>query len=157
MGGIVVLAALAWATTLKTQTAPGPAATSTGATTTAVLGLGAETSLATTSDEEADEELPPVATTQAAIVVANSAATLRATIDPNGSPTTYWFEYSSDPQLGAILVRTTPHISLVGDTVKVSVEVDVSGLTGSTTYYYRIIAQNNGGIVRGERNSLKTK
>lgn len=142
LGGIAALATLVVAAPLNTQTTPGLVATSTEAT---------------TGDEEGDEKLLPVATTQDATAVATSTATLRATIDPNGSPTTYWFEYSSDPQLGAILVRTTPHISLIVDTAKVSVEVDVWGLTGSTTYYYRIVAQNSGGIVRGERHSLKTK
>ncbi len=75
---------------------------------------------------------------------------------PRGAEITYWFEYSADPLLGLILIRKTSRISLITDSNQRLVKADVSGLTSSTKYYFRIVTENSAGIVRGERVSFNT-
>ena len=99
----------------------------------------------------------PSATTRNAGDIKSSTATLNGAVNPRGVETTYWFEYSSDPLIGAVLVRTTPRVSLSAGSNQVSVGADVSGLSSSTTYYFRIVAENSLGTVRGDRGSFKTK
>ncbi|OHB19617.1 MAG: hypothetical protein A2854_02795 [Parcubacteria group bacterium RIFCSPHIGHO2_01_FULL_56_18] len=99
----------------------------------------------------------PSVNTQNANKVEATTATLRGTVDPNGGETTYWFEYSSDSLLGSLLLKTTARVSAGSGTNPDSVEADVSGLNSNTTYYFRIVAQNNQGTVRGDRESFKTK
>jgi len=97
----------------------------------------------------------PVVTTLVAGPVATTTATLRGTVNPYSSQTTYWFEYSIDSSLVSAL-KTTPHRSAGGAAATVSIETNVSGLSSNTTYYYRTVAQNSSGTVRGELISFKT-
>ncbi|TSC68862.1 MAG: fibronectin type III domain-containing protein [Parcubacteria group bacterium Gr01-1014_56] len=99
----------------------------------------------------------PVVTTQIASPVATTTATLRGTVHPYGTQTTYWFEYSTDSLLGAVLMKTTPQRSAGAGTNTVSVEANISALKSKTTYYYRTVAQNAAGTVRGEDESFTTK
>lgn len=99
----------------------------------------------------------PSVTTRNASNVTSSTATLHGAVNPNRAETEYWFEYSSDSLLGAVLIRRTSRTLLNAGSSQVSVEADVSGLSSSTTYYYRIVAENSEGVVRGDRQSFKTK
>lgn len=100
--------------------------------------------------------LPSVITRNASGAT-KSTATLHGTVNANSADVTYWFEYSSDPLLGAVLNRTTPKVTINANTNSMSVSADVSGLSSSTTYYFRIVAQNSAGTVLGDRVSFKTK
>lgn len=97
----------------------------------------------------------PVVTTLVAGPVATTTATLRGTVNPYSAQTTYWFEYSTDSSLVSAL-KTTSHRSAGGAAATVSIETNVSGLNSNTTYYYRTVAQNASGTVRGELISFKT-
>lgn len=99
----------------------------------------------------------PSANTLSANAVATTTATLRGTVDPNGAETTYWFEYSTDSLLGAVLLKTTPHRSAGAGTNAISVEANIAELTSNMTYYVRVVAQNSEGTVRGDKISFKTK
>lgn len=99
----------------------------------------------------------PKAEVKSALSVATTTATLRGTVNGNGAPTTYWFEYSSDPELGAVLIRTTPRIALSTTTENVAVLIGILGLTPSTTYYFRLAASNEFGTVRSDPLSFLTK
>lgn len=99
----------------------------------------------------------PAATTRSANNIEETTATLRGIVDPNGLETTYWFEYSSDSLLGSLLLRTTARLSAGSGSNPDSVEADVTGLNANTTYYFRIVAQNSQGTVRGDKLSFKTK
>lgn len=100
--------------------------------------------------------LPSVVTRNASGVT-KSTATLHGTVNANSADITYWFEYSSDPLLGAILNRTTPKVTINASTNSMPVSAGVSELSSSTTYYFRIVAQNSAGTVLGDRVSFKTK
>lgn len=99
---------------------------------------------------------PSVATDIAADISA-SAALLRGTINPNGTPTSYWFEYSSDSLLGVTLLKSTARVSAGSGTNPISANARISDLARRTTYYFRLVAENDAGIMRGARRSFKTK
>ena len=97
----------------------------------------------------------PVVTTLTAGPVATTTATLRGTVNPYSAQTTYWFEYSTDSSLVSAL-KTTAQRSAGAAAATVSIETNISGLNSNPTYYYRTVAQNSSGTVRGELISFKT-
>ena len=98
----------------------------------------------------------PVVTTQVASPVAASSATLRGTVNPNNIPTTYWFEYSTDSLLGSVLLKTTAQNSAGTGGSTISISANLSGLLSGTAYYYRTVAQNSAGTVRGDTQTFTT-
>ncbi|MCX6820024.1 MAG: hypothetical protein NT019_01915 [Candidatus Adlerbacteria bacterium] len=99
----------------------------------------------------------PAVQTSNATAVGNTSATLRGSINPQGEQTTYWFEYSTDSLLGAVLLKTTPQASAGSGTAARSLSANVTGLARNTTYYARIVAQNSKGQFRGDNVTFKTK
>ncbi|MDO8492813.1 MAG: hypothetical protein Q7S34_04185 [bacterium] len=102
---------------------------------------------------------PPSATTRAASTIETKTATLHATIVPNGAETTYWFEYSTDQTFGSALLKTTAK-KVTGATISpvtIEVKTDISVLKTKTNYYFRIVAENSQGLVRGDRQTFQTK
>lgn len=89
---------------------------------------------------------PPVAVTNAATVVTGTAATLNGTVTPNGSNVIIWFEYGTTAAFGStITANQSPATSLS----PIAVDAALTGLTGNTTYYYRVGAQNASGTTYG--------
>jgi phosphodiesterase/alkaline phosphatase D-like protein len=97
----------------------------------------------------------PAVTTQLASPVATTTATIRGTVNPYHIQTTYWFEYSTDSGFGSG-VLTTSHKSAGAGTATVSIEANLTGLQSGTTYYFRTVAQNSAGTVRGDGLSFTT-
>lgn len=87
----------------------------------------------------------PVASTSAASSVSSTSATLNGTVLPNKSPTNYYFQYGTSSAYGS---QTATQGPLNGNAGK-SVSADVSGLTPSTTYHFRVVATSAGGTVSG--------
>jgi hypothetical protein len=77
---------------------------------------------------------PPVVTTGAA-QAGTTTATLSGTIDPNGSPTEYQFEYGTTTEYKL----KSPVQSIGGDGAQ-AVSATIAGLTANTTYHYRLVA-----------------
>lgn len=98
----------------------------------------------------------PVVDTTSAADVATSSATLRASVNPNGAATTYWFEYGQDSLLGNILAHTTETQLSGSGTASISVSTKVFGLNADTRYYYRVVARNSFGTVRGDIVNFRT-
>jgi phosphodiesterase/alkaline phosphatase D-like protein len=98
----------------------------------------------------------PVVTTQLPSPVATTTVTLRGTVNAYGAQTTYWFEYSTDASFNSAL-KTTAHKSVGAGVTTSSIEQTVTGLNSNTTYYFRTVAENNGGTVKGDVKSFKTK
>nr|MBP7804880.1 hypothetical protein [Candidatus Paceibacterota bacterium] len=99
----------------------------------------------------------PTANTSAATNVTNNAARLNGRINPGSAETTYWFEYSSDSLLGSLIGSGTARETVASGTSNVSVSANISGLQKDSTYYYRLVARNSEGTVRGDIVSFKTK
>ncbi len=119
-------------------------------------GSTSNTYSSTTTTTTTTSVTTPVPTSKAATDVTSSVATLHGTVTANGAPTTYWFEYSSDPLLGSVLNRTTAKVVIAAAAKDAPVFASVSGLSSSTKYYYRLVTENSAGLVRGERVSFST-
>ncbi len=93
---------------------------------------------------------PPAAPTvsvSAPSGLAGDGATLNGTVNPNGSSTTAWFDYSTSSTLASF--QSTPSQSVGAGTIAQAFNYSLSGLSSNTTYYYRAAASNAAGIVRG--------
>ena len=86
----------------------------------------------------------PAVTTNAATNVASSSATLNGSVNPHGITTTVSFQYGLTTSYGS----TTAMQTKTGNTVQ-AVSANISGLTASTTYHFRIVAHNGGGTSFG--------
>jgi phosphodiesterase/alkaline phosphatase D-like protein len=99
----------------------------------------------------------PTVTTSDASNIATSSATLHGRVNPNGDPTSYWFEYSLDSQMGTILGSTPPTQLAGSGTASVAVSAKASGLQSNTRYYYRLDATNSSGTVHGSIVAFQTR
>jgi hypothetical protein len=73
--------------------------------------------------------------------VAATSASLAAKIDPNGSPTTYDFEYGISALYGTA-VPAAPGTSIGANSGDVTVSQHVQGLLPATTYHFRVVAHS---------------
>jgi hypothetical protein len=97
--------------------------------------------------------LPRVVAKQAQSVLYDE-ATLRAQIDPSGLPTSYHFEYGT--QAGA-LSQSTPTEGLSGSLGPTEVGFPLTGLQEGTNYYFRVVAENEAGVVPGTEETFATR
>jgi hypothetical protein len=72
--------------------------------------------------------------------VSATAATLESSIDPNGSPTSYFFQYGTTTAYGSTSPQPPGPIIGAG-TADVDVASAVQGLAPATTYHYRVVAR----------------
>jgi parallel beta-helix repeat protein len=95
---------------------------------------------------------PPIATTDPATDINGNAATLNATVNPNGLETTVYFEWGTDTSYG----NTTPSQSIGSGTNDISVSAFINRLSTNTTYHYRVVATNAYGTTYGNDISFTT-
>ncbi|MCX6306598.1 MAG: BACON domain-containing carbohydrate-binding protein [Bacteroidetes bacterium] len=88
----------------------------------------------------------PAVTTVVASSVTPTTATLNGTVNPNGLPTDYHFEYGNTPMS---LNLSTPAVSAGSGSTAVSVSTDITGLLSDTNYFFKIVAESSGGTVSG--------
>jgi len=99
----------------------------------------------------------PSVSTRNVSALSTSTATVHGLVNPNGATTKYWFEYSDNSLSDTASLKTTSQISAGSGSNTTSVQVDLRSLVSKNTYYYRLVAQNSTGLVRGETASFKTK
>lgn len=87
----------------------------------------------------------PTVTTTSATAVATSSESVLGTVNPNGSPTKYYFQYGTTPTYGS----TTPTFDAGNGTTALTEAQSLNGLTPGTTYHYRIVAVGPGGTSNG--------
>jgi phosphodiesterase/alkaline phosphatase D-like protein len=96
-------------------------------------------------------QMPTVVTKDAPIISANTAV-LTGEVNPNGAQTDYWYEYGKSSSLGSF---TSPQLLGAGN-MSFSAPGTLMGLTPSTTYYFRLMAENQNGKVNGATQSFTT-
>jgi hypothetical protein len=84
---------------------------------------------------------PPGAATGVARPVGATSTSLHGTVDPNGAPTGYHFEYGTTLAYG----QSTPSVSAGASDILVRVTVPIAGLRPSTRYHVRLVATNAAG------------
>jgi uncharacterized repeat protein (TIGR01451 family) len=94
----------------------------------------------------------PSAITNPATYVYSSSALLNGQINPNGAVTNGWFEYGLTTNLGS---KTDIQPMGAGNSYA-NISFALSGLLPNTTYYYRVVAQNNNGTSYGSILSFTT-
>jgi trimeric autotransporter adhesin len=94
---------------------------------------------------------PPVVTTNSATLIASFSATLNGSVDPHGLTTTVYFQYGTTTSYGL----TSAIQSKTGNTYQ-NVAANISGLTASTTYHFRVVATNTAGTTYGADRTFTT-
>jgi hypothetical protein len=106
-------------------------------------------SAATGSEAFATGTMAPSAKTISAYALdGGTTALLGGLVDPQNSPTTYWFEYGPDANYGKAIPAGEDGDAGAGGAA-VIVTREVGGLTPGQTYHYRLAAHNDQGTVFG--------
>jgi hypothetical protein len=95
----------------------------------------------------------PGATTGGATSITQTTVVLHGTVDPNGASTTYFFQAGTTKIYGGQTTTT----SAGSGTKAVTVKAVGTGFAPSTTYHYRLVAQNRKGLTVGKDRTFKTK
>jgi hypothetical protein len=94
----------------------------------------------------------PTVRTNNALNVERTTATIKGEVNPNGSATSYWFEYGTDNGFGDV---TTYQATNSGSTF-MPVSGAISGLAPLTKYYFRLNGQNQFGTINGPTMNFTT-
>lgn len=94
----------------------------------------------------------PDAATNETFTPTDTTAVVTGTVNPNGANTTYWYEYGVGTSLG----KQTAKQTVGSGRVAILAPGYITGLTKSTTYYYRLVAENQYGKSTGSQNTLRT-
>lgn len=103
------------------------------------------------------EIIAPTVDTKPATGIQPKTATLNGSINPNGAATEYWFEYSTDSLIGSIIGTVTATKMINSNSALVNVNTQITGLSSSTRYYFRLVGRNSQGTVRGDVENFTTK
>lgn len=94
----------------------------------------------------------PLATTGQAAGVADTAATLQGAVNPEGEPTTYYFNYGTSSAYG----QRTPETAAAAGTGNVPVSSPVTGLSPGTVYHFQLVASSAAGTTPGADQTFTT-
>jgi hypothetical protein len=94
----------------------------------------------------------PIVTTNAATVTGTGTAVLHASVNPNGSPSTAYFEYGSGTNYGT----TTTAVSIGSGAAPVLVSSTLTGLQPGGTYHFAAVGSSLNGIVTGSDQTFTT-
>lgn len=97
---------------------------------------------------------PPVVMTGQPQAVTSTGATLTGTVNPSGARTDAWFEFGTNPGLTGFQSTARATVGIGASPVPFS--QFVGGLEPETTLFYRVVAENPGGVVQGQILSFVT-
>jgi phosphodiesterase/alkaline phosphatase D-like protein len=95
----------------------------------------------------------PTVTTGEATSIDFTSVRLNGSVNPNGSVTTYRFEYGTTTAYGS----STPNTNAGSGTSALGVNTSVTGLTSGTPYHYRLRATNSAGTAFGADQTFTTQ
>ncbi len=113
---------------------------------------GADTTTSPDTDIETVTGTTPDATTNASVAPTDTTSVVTGTVNPNGATTDYWYEYGITASLG----KQSPTQTVGSGRTATLAPGYITGLTKSTTYYYRLVAQNQYGKSTGKTLTLRT-
>ena len=116
------------------------------------VGVSLVSALALAGSAAAATATKPTVATGTATTITQTSAKLRGTVNPQGSVTTYYFQYGKSTSYGAQTGPTTAGAGTKG----VAVNADVVGLTPNTTYHFRVVATNIAGATVGADKTFTT-
>jgi hypothetical protein len=96
--------------------------------------------------------LPPEVWTLPATAVSTTAATLNGTANPNGHPSSAWFQWGTTTSYGNL----TPATDIGGGADALPLSVPVTGLAPGVTYHFRAVVTNGAVVVYGSDQSFTT-
>jgi len=96
----------------------------------------------------------PTAVTSAATTVSSTSAVLNGTVNPNGYPTTYQFDYGTTTSYGSVLPASPA--SAGAGTTAVPETADLTGLSPDTTYDFELVATSANGTTAGTNMTFTT-
>jgi hypothetical protein len=89
---------------------------------------------------------PPAVVTGLAAIITSRSAALNGSVNPNGQPTTAWFQYGTTTSYGF----ATPLLSVAAGSSPVSIPGGaIDGLACDTVYHFRGVASSAGGTTAG--------
>ncbi|MGA9860032.1 MAG: fibronectin type III domain-containing protein [Solirubrobacteraceae bacterium] len=91
----------------------------------------------------------PAASTGTASQLSSTALRVNGSLNPKGQATTYFFQYGTTTGYGL----QTPPVNAGSGASTEAVHAVLGGLTGNTTYHYRLVAQSAGGPTYGADHS----
>lgn len=94
----------------------------------------------------------PDATTNATVAPTDTTVVVTGTVNPNGGSTDYWYEYGVGTSMG----KQTAKQTVGSGRVAFVAPGYITGLAKSTTYYYRLVAENQYGKSTGEQSTFRT-
>ncbi len=94
----------------------------------------------------------PTAVTSSSVAPSDTTAIVNGTVNPKGAFTSYWYEYGTSSNLGS----KTANQTLGSGFVTIQAPGYIVGLTKSTTYYLRLVSENQYGRVAGATYSFRT-
>ncbi len=92
----------------------------------------------------------PSVVTGDATSITTSSATLTGSVNPNGRPTTWYFEYGRNTNYGS----KTATQNAGNGTSTASISAQISGLQPGATYHFRLVATSDAGTSRGSDRSF---
>lgn len=97
---------------------------------------------------------PPSAVTEPATDAKAASATLHAAVNPNGSTTSYQFQYGTTTEYGSAVPASVQNVG--SGVQEVAVSQTPAGLAEETLYHYRVVAENSAGTTYGSDRTFST-
>jgi hypothetical protein len=94
----------------------------------------------------------PAVSTGAVRTTTADSATLLGRVDPNRSPTNWWFEYGPTTAYGSRTPDTAPVRGSYGH----AISAVIAGLEPAQLYHFRLVAENEAGVAVGDDRPFRT-
>lgn len=105
----------------------------------------------TGSDQSFSTGTPPVPSTGAALVSAGGTVTFAGVVQPNGVPTSWWFEYGTSTGYGT----RTPTRSAGSGSAATTVAESVTNAPAGSLLHYRLVVSSDAGTSAGKDASVR--
>ena len=121
------------------------------------IGLFSPTATSTTpgsTDTTGQTPTPgaPIAVTSTTVSPFETGAVVSGSVSPHGAFTSYWYEYGTSGSLGS----KTPNQPIGSGFSAITAPAYITGLSKNTTYYFRLVAENQFGVAAGSQGTFQT-